>query len=307
MKHWRYGGQRNMEVRRIDHGKGNLSTTVCIATDAGFRVASVIIEGKDEIVIVDTQWTLANAHRVLAEILEIDKPIKAIFVTHAHPDHYFGTQVFTDAFPNAPVYAFEDDVPVIAEQFLPKLGHWKEEIGEHNMADRPINFTSYKDGVLDLDGFEIKAIPHCWGDLKWNSKVEIPSIKTVICSDIVFSEAHPFTCEVPPMKGWDLWIQELENIRAGGFDVIIPGHAAFGRCFDESGLDYTKEYLEVTKEKFEAAAKSENKDARVPQFFYDMEFEFFDSELRKSNEMNANVLLGDREWNDQWNENWEEE
>jgi hypothetical protein len=38
-----------------------------------------------------------------------------------------------------------------------------------------------------------------------------------------------------------------------------------------------------------------------------MEFDFFDSELRKSNEMNANVLLGDREWNDMWNENLDED
>jgi glyoxylase-like metal-dependent hydrolase (beta-lactamase superfamily II) len=291
-----------MEVRRIDHGKDKLSTVVCISTDAGFRVASVIIEGKDEVIVVDTQWTLANAHRVLAEILEINKPLRAVFITHGHPDHYFGTQVFTDAFPDATVYAFEDDVPVIDEQFLPKLDHWKDEIGELNMADRAINFTPYKDGVLDIDGFEIRAVPHCWGDLKWNSKVIIPSIKTVICSDIVFSEAHPFTCEVPPMKGWDAWIQELETIRGEGYDVIIPGHAAFGRCFDESGLDYTKDYLEATKKHFEAAAKNENKDARVAQFFSNMEIDFFDSELRMSNEMNANVLLGDREWNDLWNE-----
>jgi glyoxylase-like metal-dependent hydrolase (beta-lactamase superfamily II) len=291
-----------MEVRRNDHGDGKLSTVTCIATDAGFRVASVIIEGKEELVLVDTQWTLANAHRVLAEILEIDKPLKAIFCSHAHPDHYFGTQVFTDAFPKAPVYAFEDDIPVITEQFLPKLSHWKEEIGEHNMADRAINFTNYKDGVLNLDGFEIKAIPHCWGDLKWNSKVWIPSIKTVICSDIVFNDAHPFTCEVSP-KGRQLWIEELENIRKMGPEVIIPGHAAFGKLFDESGLNYTRDYLIATDEELGAARSCPNQAAAVNQFFYKMEFRFFDSELRKSNEMNANVLLGDREWNKQWNDN----
>ena len=307
MERWLYKGQRNMEVRRNTHGKDKLSTTTCIATDAGFRVASVIIEGKNEVVVVDTQWTLANAHRVLAEILEMDKPIKAIFISHGHPDHYFGTQVFTDAFPEAKVYALDYDIPVIADQFLPKLDHWKAEIGEYNMADRDINFTVYEDGCLDLDGFEIKAIEKCWGDLKWNSRVVIPSISTVICSDIVFSDAHPFTCEVPPMGGWDAWINELENIRKENFEVIIPGHAAFDRPFDECGLDYTKAYLEATKKYFEAAAKNPNKDARVPEFFMNMEVDFFDSELRKSNEMNAAVLLGDREWNDQWNENWDEE
>jgi glyoxylase-like metal-dependent hydrolase (beta-lactamase superfamily II) len=306
MKHWRYEGMRNMEVRRNDHGQGKLSTITCISTDAGFRVASVIVEGKNEVVVIDTQWTLANGHRVVAEILEINKPVTRIFSSHAHPDHYFGTQVFTDAFPNAKVYAIEDDIPVIADQFLPKLDHWKEEIGEHNMASRPIKFLPYKDGCLDVDGNEIKVFTHCWGDLKWNSKVWIPSIKTVICSDIVFNDAHPFTCEVS-RKGRKLWIEELEAIRKMGAEVIIPGHAAFGRQFDESGLNYTRDYLIATDEELDAANKLNDKQAAIHQFFYNMEFRFFDSELRKSNEMNANVLLGARDWNAKWNDNMDDE
>ncbi len=306
MERWLYKGQGSMEVRRQEHGEGKLATITCISTDAGFRVCSTIIEGKDEVVVVDTQWTLSNAHRVLAEILEINKPLKAIFCTHAHPDHYFGTQVFTDAFPEAKVYALEDDIPVIAEQFMPKLDHWQGEIGYYNMANRDIDFTPYEDGVLDLDGFEVRVVPHCWGDLKWNSRVVIPSISTVICSDIVFSDAHPFTCEVPPMKGWDAWIEELENIRRENYEVIIPGHAAFNRSFDESGLDYTKAYLEATKKHFQEQINNKDMDSRVSEFFLGMEVDFFDSELRKSNEMNAAVLLGDREWNEEWNDNWDD-
>jgi glyoxylase-like metal-dependent hydrolase (beta-lactamase superfamily II) len=131
-----------------------------------------------------------------------------------------------------------------------------------------------------------------WGDLKWNSKVYIPSIKTVICSDIVFNGAHPFTCEVSP-RGHQKWLEEIESIRAMGADVIIPGHAKEGMPFDESGLDYTRDYLIATGEEL---ANSKDK----YEFFYNMEVRFFDSKLRKSNEMNASVMLGDREWN--WND-----
>jgi hypothetical protein len=61
-----------MEIRRNDHGDGKLWTLTCISRDDGFRVASVIIVGKEEVVVIDTQWTLSNAHRVVAEILSVN-------------------------------------------------------------------------------------------------------------------------------------------------------------------------------------------------------------------------------------------
>jgi glyoxylase-like metal-dependent hydrolase (beta-lactamase superfamily II) len=283
-----------MEIRKHVHGEGKLWTLTCISRDDGFRVASVVIMGREEAVVIDTQWTLSNAHRVVAEILSANKKLKAIFCTHAHPDHYFGTQVFTDAFPGVPVYALEEDIPVIAEQFLPKLDHWKSEIGDIDCADRPIDFRPHKEGCLDLDGNKIEVMPHIWGDLKWNSVVWVPSIKTVICSDVVFSGAHPFTCEVS-RKGRKRWIDDLEKIRALGAEVIIPGHAKRDQPFDETGLDYTRDYLIATDEELD-------KGLTAQEFFYNMEKRFFDSKLRKSNEMNSNVFLGGRVWNNLWND-----
>ena len=294
-----------MEIRRNDHGKGKLWTLTCISRDDGFRVASVLIMGEKECVIVDTQWTLSNAHRVLAEILAHGKKLKAIFCTHGHPDHYFGTEVFTDAFPDAKVYALEDDIKVIDEQFLPKLDHWLSEIGEGNVPLRAIDFLPYEEGVLDLDGNKITVLDKMWGDLKYNSAVWIESIKTVICSDIVFNGAHPFTCEVT-RAGRKHWIEDLEKIRALGADVIIPGHAKRGMSFDESGLDYTRDYVMKTDEVLDEVVARGNKDTGVFEFYYKMDTAFFDSKLKMSNEMNANVLLGDREWNDLWNEDMDE-
>ena len=295
-----------MEIRKNYHGEGKLWTITCISRDTGFRVASVIVVGKEECVVIDTQWTLSNAHRVVAEILAENKKLKAIFCTHAHPDHYFGTEAFTDAFPGTPVYALEEDIPVIAEQFLPKLDHWKAEIGDIDTPQREINFTPYTEGCLDLDGNEIKILDKMWGDLKYNSAVWIPSIKTVACSDIVFNGAHPFTCEVSK-KGRKKWIEALETIRGLGAEVIIPGHAKRDMRFDESGLDYTRDYLVATDKNLdEIIAKGENEYA-TGEFYYRMDKQFFDSKLKKSNEMNSNVFLGGREWNDLWNEDMDEE
>lgn len=79
-----------MEVRINNHGKDSLATKVFFSDESGFEVASLIVMGKTGAALIDAQWTLSNAHRVVAEILETGKFLETIYVTHAHPDHYFG-------------------------------------------------------------------------------------------------------------------------------------------------------------------------------------------------------------------------
>ena len=94
-----------MEVRLNKHGPDSLATKVFFSDESGFEVASVIVTGKTDAVLIDAQWTLSNAHRVVAEILETGKHLKTIYVTHAHPDHYFGLGPIADAFPKTRVIA----------------------------------------------------------------------------------------------------------------------------------------------------------------------------------------------------------
>jgi len=278
-----------MEVRKNTYGKGKLKTITCISKDDGFRVASVILEGEESCMIVDTQWTLSNAHRVLAEIYQTGKPLTDIYLTHGHPDHYFGTQVFTAAFPDATVWGVQDTKEVIDREFLPKIDHWKKEVGALNCPDKAINITLVEGDCIMFEGNEIKLELKVWGDMKWNTMVYVPSIRALICSDVVFNKAHPFTCELTP-KGRLGWIEDCKKIIArDDVDIIIPGHAMEDMEFNESGPQYTIDYCEAT-------IKYLNETDDVYKFFYLMETAFFDSDLRKSNEMNANVILGDRPW-----------
>ncbi|HLA82102.1 MAG TPA: MBL fold metallo-hydrolase, partial [Thermoleophilia bacterium] len=94
-----------MEIRLNASGTSSLATKVFFSDEEGFAVASVIVMGKNDAVLLDAQWTLSSAHRVIAEILETGKVLKAIYLSHAHPDHYFGAGVIAEAFPGARVVA----------------------------------------------------------------------------------------------------------------------------------------------------------------------------------------------------------
>jgi len=281
-----------MEVRINEHGTNSLATKVFFSDEKGFEVASVIVTGKTDALLIDAQWTLANAHRVVAEILETGKYLKTIYVTHAHPDHYFGLGPIADAFPEAQVTALPSVARTINNQFFGKIEHWEEVIGVTNVPRKEVNIESLTENYIELEGHRIEIIPQVMGDLKYNTVVWIPSIKTLYGSDVLFNQAHPFTCEVTAEER-QLWIQEIERFETMNAEVIIPGHQKPGMPFDSSSFTFTKDYLIATDEEL---AKTKD----VAGFYYAMVKSFPDANLFLSNEMNSNVFKGGMEWD--WRE-----
>ena len=76
----------------------------------GYGLANcILIEGKNGCVVIDT----LESHEVAKEVLNafqkiiLDKPIEAIILTHFHPDHTAGFEIFSEAYPKAEVYGHE--------------------------------------------------------------------------------------------------------------------------------------------------------------------------------------------------------
>lgn len=282
-----------MEVKINTHGPGKFTTKTMIAAESGFCVTSVLVCGEHDCVLVDCQWTRANAHRVIAEILETGLELKAIYATHAHPDHYWGMGEISEAFPNAKCYAPAPVCTLYDHQYQPKLDEWTDVIGENNLCRKQCaRLEPLDQDYIELEGERLEII-RCMGDLMWNTIVWVPSIKTVICSDVVFNQAHPFTCEVNAEQRL-LWIKDIEGIYDLQPDVVIPGHMRPDAVMDESGLKFTKDYLIATEEELASTSTP-------GEFYYHMAKRFPDAVLNLlSNEMNAEVFKGGRDW--AWNE-----
>lgn len=283
-----------MEIRLTAGGaKDSLATKVVFCDEPGFEVASVIVMGNNDAVLLDAQWTLSNAHRVIAEILETGRRLTTIYITHAHPDHYFGVGTIAEAFPQARVVAMPVDADMINRQFFGKTEIWEEVIGAHNVCRKTVEVESLEADHLELESHRLEILPQVMGDMRFNSMVWIPSIKTLYGSDVLFNQAHPFTCEVTAEERAQ-WIREIDKIERMGAEVIIPGHQKPGMPFDGSSLDFTREYLVATEEEL---ARTDD----VAGFYYAMAERFPTADLlHLSNEMNANVFKGNRDWH--WRE-----
>ncbi|MCL5734376.1 MAG: MBL fold metallo-hydrolase [Actinobacteria bacterium] len=282
-----------MEIRLNAAAGRPVSTRVIFSDEPGFEVASVIVTGATEAILIDAQWTLSNAHRVVAEILETGKNLKTIYITHAHPDHYFGAGAIAQAFPRARVVAVPADAHMINAQFFGKMEIWESVIGTHNVCRSMVKVEPLEGDHLELEGHRLEILADIMGDMRYNTMVWIPSVKTLYASDVLFNQAHPFTCEVTPDERRQ-WIGEIDKIESLGAEVIIPGHQKPGMPFDRSSLDFTREYLVATEEELARTA-------HVASFYYAMAERFPEADLgHLSNEMNANVFKGGRDWH--WRE-----
>jgi glyoxylase-like metal-dependent hydrolase (beta-lactamase superfamily II) len=278
-----------MEIRLNAGGTNSLATKVFFSDEEGFAVASVIVTGKTDAILIDAQWTLSSAHRVIAEILETGRDLKTIYLTHAHPDHYFGAGVIAQAFPKARVVAVPSEAKIMNEQFFGKMEIWESVIGAHNVCRTSVTVEPLETGYLELEGERLEIIPDVMGDMRYNTMVWIPSIRTLCASDVLFNQSHPFTCELTAEERKQ-WIADIDKIDKMGAAVIIPGHQKPGMQFDKSSLAFTRAYLVATEEEL---ARTDS----VAAFYYAMAERFPGANLiHLSNEMNANVLKGDRDW-----------
>jgi glyoxylase-like metal-dependent hydrolase (beta-lactamase superfamily II) len=282
-----------MEVRINRHGDNALSTKVFFSDESGFAVASVIVTGKTDAAIIDTQWSLSNGHRAAAEILETGKHLKYIYISHAHPDHYFGLGPVAEAFPEAKVIALPEVADTINKQMFGKVDYWRPIIGPTNVPTKAVKIEPMSKNYFEVEGQRIEIIPKVMGDLKYNTVAWIPSIKTLYGSDVLFNEAHPFTCEISAAERKQ-WIKDIEKLEKMGAEVVIPGHEKPGMLFDGSAFAYTKGYLMATEEELPKHKTTES-------FFYAMTMRYQSSILNfLSNEMNSAVFKGNRDWH--WTE-----
>jgi glyoxylase-like metal-dependent hydrolase (beta-lactamase superfamily II) len=218
-----------------------LSTQVIVGSQPGFLVTSTLVTGDKEAVLIDGAFTLADAHRVVAAVLDSGKKLTTVYVTHWHPDHYFGLVVVKQAFPKASFVALPETVAEIKKSWKGKVKQWGPMYGD-NLTAAPLIPAPLKDKKLTLEGQTLEIHGLVQGDSPQNSYVWIPSAKTVVAGDIVYQGVHPWTAETNAAAR-QAWLKSLDELAALGATTIVAGHKDPKLKDDASGIDATRHYL----------------------------------------------------------------
>lgn len=207
----------------------------------GYDVNSTMISGERDMVVIDPQFSLSEAHKLAAEILESKKRVTTIYSTHPHPDHLFGLAVLKQAFPEAKIVALPATVNAAKTGWPARQKFWFPVYGNNIPGPEPVLPEELATPVLTLEGEDFPITGGVQGaDGPGNSFVWVPSLKVVITGDIVFDHVY---FGVPRAEARDNWLKTIAQITALAPAVVVPGHEGPGATRDLRSIEFMKKYI----------------------------------------------------------------
>ncbi|MES2699501.1 MAG: MBL fold metallo-hydrolase [Pseudomonadota bacterium] len=233
-----------------------------LRTSAGsLHVNSALIMGEREAVLVDPPFTLADAHRVAAMVLDSGRTLTHIFVTHDHPDHFFAMQVLAEAFPDARIVAHPVVVADIWRSLPFKVVRWSPGLGANGPAYPSAPQALAEDHIM-LEGHELRVLGPMQGDHVHSTALWVPDIRALLPGDLVFNEVHLWLGE-HDAAAVTRWSESVGQLLALDPAIVVAGHARPGLPDDVSGLAFTRDYLAAWPQMVEQAQGSAQLQALV--------------------------------------------
>lgn len=175
-----------------------------------FAVSSELLVGQREAMLIDAQFSRADAEQLVKRIQASGKTLSTIYISHGDPDFYFGLDVLKAAFPEAKILATAQTVAHIQATKDAKLAYWGP-ILKDNAPTSLVVPEPLKGDQLKLEGHALKVV-----DLKGPSPdrtvLWIPSLKTVVGGVLVESGSHVWTADTQTKASRQAWVAMLDRI-----------------------------------------------------------------------------------------------
>ena len=194
------------------------------ADSNSFNVLASIITGPTEAILWDAQYHLADARRLADRIAASGKKLKAVIISHPDHDHFAGAAAIVERFPGTPVYMTAKALEEYKRTAPPAFRSEKTR-SPQLFPDSIVTPTELPSMQLTVDGEKVEVIPDLMGDVitGTNSVLWIPSISTVLASDVIFNNVHAWfgSSDTTSRKAWR---KSIDRIAALKPKVVIAGH-----------------------------------------------------------------------------------
>jgi glyoxylase-like metal-dependent hydrolase (beta-lactamase superfamily II) len=227
---------------------------------ASTDVNSVLISGETDAVLVDTQFFLADANKVIELVNASGKTLKTVFLTHAHPDHYLGLDPIHTAFPNAEVVATQDVVDDLNKSGQATFDALKVQLGAL-IADKLFVPTVIAADSIELEGQKLTVIqlPEP-GESAHAAALGVVNPNALIAGDVLYNNVHLVLSECASLG----WLNNLATLKALGYGTFYPGHGAEAKAaIFNADAQYIKDVVPI----MDAAATQDDAKAQIKQAY----------------------------------------
>jgi glyoxylase-like metal-dependent hydrolase (beta-lactamase superfamily II) len=216
--------------------------------NVGLDGNSVVFLADDGVLVFDTNGTPSAAAAVLTEIRKLtDKPVRYVVNSHWHWDHWYGTEVYQQAFPGlqiitneknrkmmmGPALEFnrpglERDLPAYiagletrqpSSPDLPQARFFLEQKNSVHHIFPNLTFSDRLD--LHMNGRDIQVLHYGRAVTPGDTFLYLPKEKLLVTGDLLVNPIS-FALSCYPTE----WLSTLERLDRLEVSTIIPGHGA---------------------------------------------------------------------------------
>lgn len=220
---------------------------------------STLITGAKDAVLVDAQHIKSDVKALGDMIAQSGKRLTAIYVTHGHADHWYGTGELLRRFPTARAVATAGVIDYIETSKQNAAQQWRMMFGDRvvdaGMVPQVLNEP------LELEGHELRVIEVGQGDITPSTVLFVPAIATAVPGDVVYNGIHVMLGLSGPRQ-WDAWLASIDKIERLAPKAIVAGHKRAERPDTDVDriINETRSYIRTFAE---AAPKASTPEALV--------------------------------------------
>jgi glyoxylase-like metal-dependent hydrolase (beta-lactamase superfamily II) len=206
-------------------------------------ISSTLIYGERDAVLVDPPLTNGQIAQVAQGVARSGKRLAFVYITHGHPDHWFGTASLLVQFVDADsvVYATEGTIRQMRVQLAGKEEGFAKSFPEVP-RNTPVLAVSVPADGFRLDGHVLRAVETGHTDTDDSTALHVPSIDLVVAGDVAYNGVHQMMLE-GGNGGLQAWLEGIDRIAALNPRHVVAGHKNKDLPDDPKILDETRQYL----------------------------------------------------------------
>ncbi len=223
-------------------------TKVFAASEAGFLVNSFLLEDAEGVVILDAQFLVSTARALRRELEAIGKPLRALVLSHPHPDHYNGAAVLLEGLGEVEILATRATAEGMRETAEAKRALWTPTYGEDYPQRflHPTRLLSHGETIRFGD-IALTVDERGPAEASSNTIFHAPATGELFASDLVYADCHPWLAE----GRLAAWLEQL-RITAARYPDATVVHAGHGPSGGLELLDAQARYIR----RFEALVRA---------------------------------------------------